>query len=135
MPVRFKAVERPNPRDLNLPKKWYAQVVSGDDVTFDELANLISKVSNLNYGEVLGALGTLIEVIELQLRHGRAVRLHTLGTFYLSFNSSGVETTEELASSNILRTNIRFRPGKRLKRLVSTLDFEKQNDNVNGSTI
>jgi len=135
MSVRFKAVERPNPQDLNLPRKFYAKVVTGDDVTFDELADLISKVSNLNYGDVLGALGTLIEVIQLQLKHGRTVRLHTLGSFYLSLNSQGVITPEELGSNNILRTNIRFRPGKRLKKLVSVLDFEKVNNSVNGTTI
>jgi hypothetical protein len=39
-------------------------------VSFDELAGLISKVSSLNYGEVLGVPGTLIEIIEMQLPHG-----------------------------------------------------------------
>jgi hypothetical protein len=77
MSVRFKSAERVDPRDLTLPKKFYAQIINGDDVTFDELADLISKVSNLNYGEVLGALGTLIEIIEMQLRHGRQVHLST----------------------------------------------------------
>jgi hypothetical protein len=59
MSVKFKSVERVNPRDLTLPKKYYAQIINGDDVSFDELAGLISKVSSLNYGEVLGVLGTL----------------------------------------------------------------------------
>lgn len=129
----FKAVERVNPRDLTLPKKFYAKLKRGDDVSFEELADLISKVSNLNYGEVMGALGTLIEIIEMQLRHGRPVRLSTLGTFFLTLNSEGFDNDEELTSDGIKTANIRFRPGKRLKKMIKTLDFVKVT-NGNGVT-
>jgi predicted histone-like DNA-binding protein len=132
MSVKFKEVERVNPRDLTLPKKKYAILKSGDDVNFEELAEEISKVSSLNYGEVMGALGTLIVFIEIQLRHGRPVRLSTLGTFYLSLNSEGVDTDEELTSDAIKKANIRFRPGKRLKKLTRNLDYVKVHD-VNGN--
>jgi len=131
--VRFKAMERVDPRDLTLPKKYYAQIVNGDDVNFDELADLISKMSNLNYGEVLGALGTLIEIIELQLRHGRQVHLSTLGTFFLTLASEGKAKGEELTSDQIKTAKIRFRPGKRLKRLINNLEFEKVPEKVNGN--
>ena len=127
MSVKFKAVERVNPRDVTLPKKFYAKLKSGDDVSFEELADLISKVSNLNYGEVLGMLGTLIEIIEIQLKHGRPVRLNTLGTFYLTLRSAGFDTDEELTADGIKKANIRFRPGKRLKKMIQTLDYMKVN--------
>lgn len=133
MSVKFKSVERVNPRDLTLPKKFYAKLKTGEDVSFEELADLISKVSNLNYGEVMGAMGTLIEIIEMQLRHGRPVRLNTLGTFYLTLHSAGFDTDEELSSDGIKKANIRFRPGKRLKKMIQTLDYVKVNDeNGNG---
>ena len=133
MSVKFKAVERVNPRDLTLPKKFYAKLKSGDDVSFEELAEEISKVSSLNYGEVMGALGTFIVFIEIQLSHGRPVRLSTLGTFYLSLNSEGVDTEEELTSEAIKKAHIRFRPGKRLKKLTRNLDYVKVSEtNGNG---
>ena len=133
MSVKFKEVERVNPRDLNLPKKKYAKLKSGDNVNFEELAEEISKVSSLNYGEVMGALGTLIVFIEIQLSHGRAVRLSTLGTLYLTLSSEGVNVDEELTSDAIKKAHIRFRPGKRLKKLARTLDFVKVHDvNNNG---
>ena len=128
MSVKFKAVERVNPRDLTLPKKKYAILKSGDDVNFEELAEEISKVSSLNYGEVMDALGTLIVFIEIQLRHGRAVRLSTLGTLYLTLSSEGVDADEELTSEAIKKAHIRFRPGKRLKKLTRTLDYVKVHD-------
>ena len=133
MSVKFKAMERVNPRDLTLPRKFYAKIKSGDDVSFEELADLISKVSNLNYGEVLGALGTLIEIIEIQLRHGRPVHLNTLGTFYLTLMSEGTDTAENLTSDNIKGSRIRFRPGKRLKKVIRNLEYEKVSEaNGNG---
>ena len=133
MSVKFKAVERVNPRDLTLPNKFYAGLKSGDDVSFEELADLISKVSNLNYGEVLGALGSLIEIIEIQIKHGRPVRLNTLGTFYLTLNSEGADTSEDLTSDYIKGSRIRFRPGKRLKKTIRNLEYVKVSNEVNGN--
>ena len=59
-------------------------IINSDDVNFDELDALISKVSNLNSGYVLGALGTLIEIIEMQL-WPHQVHLNSSGTFCLTF--------------------------------------------------
>ena len=132
MSIKFKSAERVNPRDLTLPRKYYAQIINGDDVSFDELAELISKVSSLNYGEVLGALGTLIEIIEMQLQHGRQVHLNSLGTFFLTLQSDGKDSADELTSDDIHGARIRFRPGKRLKKVVNNLDFFKVSENGNG---
>jgi predicted histone-like DNA-binding protein len=133
MSVKFKVTERVNPRDITLPRKFYARLKSGDDVSFEELADLISKVSNLNYGEVMGALGTLIEIIEIQLRHGRAVHLSTMGTFYLTLMSEGTDDPGEFTSDKIKSSRIQFRPGKRLKKMIRNLDYEKVNEsNGNG---
>ena len=128
MSVNFKAMERVNPKDITLQRKFYAIIKSGDKITFEELAELISKVSNLNYGDVLGALGTFLEIIELQLRHGRSVHLSTLGTFFLTLKSEGADSEEELTSEYIRDAKIRFRPGKRLKKLIKTLDYVKVSD-------
>ncbi|UXP32993.1 hypothetical protein N6H18_03360 [Reichenbachiella agarivorans] len=125
MSVQYKVTERINPTDLTLPKKFYARINNGDDVSFDELVDLISKVSNLNYGTVVGAIGTLIEVIEMQLIHGRKVRLSNLGTLFLTLSSQGTDTQEEFRSGNINGARIRFRPGPRLQKLIKKLEYEK----------
>ena len=125
MSVQYKLVERPNPRDLALPKKHYASIVYGDDVTFNELAQLIGKVSNINYGSVVGMLATLVEVIEMQLTHGRQVRLSDLGTIFLTLSSEGVDDKASFSANNIRKAAIRFRPGTRLRTLANNLKFEK----------
>ena len=125
MSVNYRLVERPNPRNLALPKKHYASIVYGDDVSFSELAQLICKVSNLNYGTVVETLATLIEVIELPLIHGRQVRLSDLGTFFLTISSEGVDDQTSFTSAHIRKAALRFRPGSRLRQLVRNLKFEK----------
>jgi hypothetical protein len=60
-----------------------------DSICFDELAVLISKVSSLNYGEILGVPGTLIEFIEMQLQHGYQVHINFLRTFCPTLISEG----------------------------------------------
>jgi predicted histone-like DNA-binding protein len=134
MSVNYKLVERSNPRDFSLPKKQYAKIVNGDDVSFEELAKLISRVSNLNYGSVVGTLATLVDVIELQLVHGRQVRLNDLGTLYLTLSSEGVDLAEGFTSGNIRKAAIRFRPGKRLKKLTRNLTFEKVSNGTEAET-
>lgn len=128
MAVKFKAAGRINPSDPDLPVKYYAKVKAGDKVNFEELADMISKISNLSYGEILGSLGTFLDIIELQLRHGREVELNTLGTFYLTLNSEGVDTPGDLTVGHIKGARIRFRPGKRLKKMAINLDYKKAAD-------
>ncbi len=105
----------------------------GDNVSFDNLAQLISKMSSLNYGSVVGTLGTLMEVIQLQLTHGRQVKLGDLGTLYLTLSGEGKDTPEELSSSDIKKSTIRFRPGNRLKKTIKTLDYEKVSEGASAN--
>jgi predicted histone-like DNA-binding protein len=127
--VLYKLIERVDPRDPTLPRKFYAQLVSGDDVSFDDLVETIGKMSNLNYGDIVGVLGALIMIIEEQLKYGRPVRLGALGKFYLSLSSSGTDTAEAFTEANIRDARILFYPGRKLKKLLNQLDFQKENGN------
>jgi hypothetical protein len=46
--------------------------------------------------------------------------------------SEGKDTGEEMTSDQISGARIRFRPGKRLKKLAKNLDYFKVSMNVNG---
>lgn len=126
MAIPFKAAKRVNPRDPNQPAKYYAKIKGANKVKFEELVELISKISILNYGDIMGSLGAFLEIIELQLRQGREVELGDLGTFYLTLNSEGAETPGDLTVGYIIGARIRFRPGKRLKKMTKSLDFRKE---------
>ena len=73
MSVKYRVIERVDPRDPTLPKKHYAQVKNGDDVKFHDLVDLTSQFSTVNYGDVHGVIQTVMQVIPHQLKHGRAV--------------------------------------------------------------
>jgi hypothetical protein len=81
---------------------------------------------------VLGILGTLIEIIEMKLQYGRQVHLNSLGTIYLTLISEGQDISEEWTADQISGARIRFRPGKRLKKLAKNLEYFKVSEHVNG---
>ena len=125
MSVKYHVIERVNPRDLTLPRKFYAQIKYGDDVKFTDLVDLISQFSTVNYGDIHGVIHTLLQVIPHELKFGRAIHLGVFGTFYLTLNSDGKEMEEDFQNTDIRRANIRFRPGVSFRKMMKTLDFEK----------
>jgi nucleoid DNA-binding protein len=70
----------------------------------------------------------------MQLQHGGQVHLNSLGTFYLTLISVGKESSDDMTADQITGAKIRFRPGKRLKKLVKKLDYTKLSENGNGQT-
>ena len=125
MSVKFHPVLKPNPRDLEAPKQYYASLEKGDDLTFDELIGFIGKMSGINEPYIVAVLRTLEKVIIEQLSHGRYVHIGRLGTFYLSLKSGGVETAEELSAHDIKSMRIRFRPGKVLAHATKGFSIHK----------
>jgi len=125
MSVKFIPVPRVNPRDLSAPKQYYAYLERGDDVSFDELISFIGKLSGINEPYIVAVLRTLEKVIVEQLSHGRYVPFGRIGTFYLSLNSEGTETAEELSSRNVKAMKIRFKPGKVLKHATKGFILQK----------
>ena len=125
MSVKYRVIERVDPRDLTLPRKFYAQIKNGDDVNFCDLVDLISQFSTVCYGDIHGVIHTLIQVIPHQLNYGRQIHLGDLGTFFLTIKSEGQASEEEFVNGDIKNARIRFRPGASIKKMLKTLDFEK----------
>jgi predicted histone-like DNA-binding protein len=125
MAVKYIPAAKIDPADPEKPPMYYAKPKGGNKIQFEEIVELIIKISNLNYGQVLGALGSFMEVIEMELKQGREVELSSIGTFFLTLQSEGVNEPDELRAEHIKRARIRFRPGKRLKKMTSKLDYIK----------
>ena len=125
MSVKYRLIERVDPRDPTLARMFYAQIKNGDDVKYYDLVDLISQFSTFNLGDIHGVIQTLLEVIPHQLKYGRQIHLGRLGTFYLTLKSDGKPSAEEFNNSDIQSARIRFRPGVTLHKMVKTLDFEK----------
>jgi len=129
MSLRFELQEQVNPRDPTLPNQFFAKIVRGDTIEYDDLLRLISKMSSINYGTIQGVLGTLIDVLEEQLRFGRTVRLGEFGTFYMTLKSQSALHPNDFEIRNIRGAKIHFRPGIRLIRILEDLAFERATQN------
>lgn len=60
-----------------------------------------------------------------ELKEGRIVKLGRLGNFQVGINSSGSSTAEEVSVTSINKSHILFRPGKRIREMLTKVSFRK----------
>ncbi|MBS4039756.1 MAG: HU family DNA-binding protein [Flavobacteriales bacterium] len=125
MPVKFTTVSKKNPQDLTAPEKYYANAIGDGEVGIEKLAKLISQNCTVTEADCLAVLASLERQMMNQLEDGRIVRLEKIGTFQIGISSKGLETQDEVTSSAITKTRLRFRPSKTLRTFLKTLSFNK----------
>lgn len=128
MPVPYVLVQRGNPAKPSDPKKYYAQLKSGGEVTLRQLIKEISARSTVSGADVTAVLESLLEIVPEKLSQGQIVRLGDLGSFSASVTSEGVASEEDFHASMIKKYSIRFRSGKELKKAVATVEYRKAPD-------
>lgn len=110
MPLVYKAFQS------NIPNKegkklFYPRLVKmGKVVDTQKLGELIADKSSLTAGDVHNTVRNLMSVMRDLLLNGRSVRLDGLGTFTMiaHANGKGVETEDQVSSSQIQRVRCRF---------------------------
>lgn len=125
MPIKFNVVSKKNPQDLTAPEKYYANAIGDGEEGIEKLAKLISQNCTVTEADCLAVLASLERQMMNQLEDGRIVRLEKIGTFQIGISSKGLETQEEVTSSAITKTRLRFRPSKTLRTFLKTLSFNK----------
>ena len=121
--VKIKSIERPNPQDRTAPKKFYAQAIAVGTTDLERLAYLVSNQSTVREADCYAVLLSLLHNVMDELSQGKIVKLDKLGSFQIGVNSEGVDTKEELTSSVIKKAHINFRPDKRMRNMLSNVDF------------
>lgn len=126
MSVKYTVIEKGNPRDLQAPKKWYANAKADGELSFRELSKEIAQGSTtVSDTDVMAVLNDLIKVLGRNLANGKIVRFGDFGSFQMSFSSEGAETEQAFNAKMIKNPKIQFRPGKDLKDVTKTVTFEK----------
>lgn len=125
MAVKFKVVEKGNPLKPNDPKKHYASAVAAGEITLKQLSKRISTMSTVNSGDILAVLDLLVQTMSEELSEGNIVRLGDFGSFQLSISAEGQATADKVNGTTVKNTKIVFRPGKDLKNVAKTVEFEK----------
>ena len=125
MAIKYKVLPRKNPQDLLAPEKFYASAIADGDVDLDRLAELISYQCTVTETDCYAVLLALEHNIIGELGQGRIVKLGRLGNFQVGLSSEGKETAAEVSSTAIRKSRILFRPGKRLRSMLSEVSFKK----------
>jgi predicted histone-like DNA-binding protein len=125
MAIKFKTQSRKNPQDLTAPEKYYAAAISNGETDMESLAEMIAYQSTLTDTDCYAVLRSLEHNIINELKQGRIVKLGSLGNFQVSISSDGKVTPEEVTATDVTKSRILFRPGKKLRNLLGNLNYLK----------
>ena len=125
MAIKFKVLPRKNPQDQLAPEKFYASAVADGDVDLDRLAELISYQCTVTATDCYAVLMALEHNIIGELGQGRIVKLGRLGNFQVGLSSKGIDTAADVSASAITKSRIIFRPGKKMRSMLSDISFKK----------
>lgn len=122
--VILKKTKRKNPQDGQAAPKFYAHAVSTGEVSLERLAYLISNQCTVRESDCYAVLLAMMHNVEDELRQSRIVDLGVLGRFQVGVRSEGFSNSAELNTTAVKSAHINFRPSKRLKRMLGTLQYK-----------
>lgn len=125
MSVSFNPVARPNPKDPQAPKKYYASVVATGRCTVQDLSKTISKRCTVTGADIMAVLHALLDIIPEELAHGHIVDLGAFGSFWLRNTSLGVDEEEQVTAEQVTNLLVRFLPGQELKGALKDVQLVK----------
>ena len=95
-------------------EKYCPQMVKGQTVDFDKMAEMIEKVSAMSRGDILSVLDQMATTAVWMLQEGHAVRFGSLGIFTPSAKVKMKATADEVEAEDIEKLRVRFRPSSEL---------------------
>ncbi len=122
--VQIKAIPRKNPIDSAAPPKFFAHAIKAGLVDLERLAWLVSNQCTVRESDCYAVLLALEHNILDEMRQGNVVQLGQLGNFQVGVRSQGSETAEEVTSYSVKSAHMNFRPGKRLRKMLTNLDYK-----------
>lgn len=126
MSVKFKVIERGEPGVAGGgTKKFYASANVTGEKTLAGLTKDIEKRSTVNGADIRAVLYAMVDVMVDSLADGQVVRLGELGSLRVSISSEGFATAKEVTGASVKNAKVIFTPGKDIKNMLSTLEFEK----------
>ena len=123
--VTYSVSPRINPKDKNMPPKYYGHVQANGDISTREMSERIQANCTVTKADVFAVLVALEDVIIDALKNGEIVRLGDLGTFQIGISSKGALTEEDYDEELIKKARINFRPGTALVGILTGLSYKK----------
>lgn len=122
--LKYKIIERADPRDRAKPAKFYATPVSRGRKSIEQISVDVAGSSSLSRGDIQNVILSLVDQIPKYLTDGQSVELGELGTLRIGFSSEGVEKESDFNTSKISDLKIYFTPSTRLKDALNNIRFE-----------
>ena len=123
--MKYKLIQRKNPKNPAEPPKWYAARVNTGKITQKDISDDIVDLSSLSRGDVSNVIDNLLVTVPKYMLLGKSVNLSGLGTFRISFSSKGVETKKAFQTRMISRMRVIFVPSTELRKKISDLKYER----------
>lgn len=122
--ITIKAIPRGNPQDIAAPAKFYAHAIAAGEVDLERLAYLVSNQCTVRESDCHAVLMALMHNVVDELRQGRVVDMGILGRFQVGVRSKGLDVAHEVNSASVRSAHLNFRPGKRLRKMLLSLDYK-----------
>ena len=126
MTLKYRVIQKVNPRNINEPRKFYATAINRGHVSLRQLANEIADISTVSIVDTIAVIESLIQLIPNHIAQGETVKLGDFGSFSIILKSNGAETESDFTAHMIKSLKIYFRPGKELKKAINDTEFEKE---------
>jgi predicted histone-like DNA-binding protein len=126
MALKYRLIQRVNPRTPADARKFYAQVVTKGEVTLRELASEIADISTVSMVDTMAVIEAFIHLIPKHLCQGEIIRLGDFGSYAIGLLSQGADSEEQFSDQLIQGVKVYFRPGSELKKTFSVIEFKKE---------
>ena len=123
--MEYTLIQKPNPRDLEAPKKWYAIPVNKGCVSIEEMSEIIAKRSSLTPGDVYSAVYQFFDLISDFVDRDQSVSLGEIGRMRGSFSSEGVENPDDFDVKMIKDKRIIYTPSVKIKKRLKAMKVSK----------
>ncbi len=126
MSIKFNVIERGQPGVVGGgEKKFYASPVMSGELTLAGLTKSIEKICTVSGADIRAVVYAMVDVMKDSLSEGNIVRMGELGSLRMSFSSEGKATAEEVNASAINSAKVIFTPGKDIKTMLETVEYQK----------
>ena len=124
--MKFKVIQKNNPIDKDKNALFYPFPVYSDTLEIRDLLQEISYASSVTPSDVKAVTDSLVEILQRYLVRGNKIKVDGIGTFKLSFNGSGKETSKDVSANDIYNAKVTFLSDKNLRNYVSSnVKYEK----------
>ena len=127
MAVKYRLIERANPQDRDLPKKFYAMAIQDRVFKLKDLAReLAGRSTTASEGDVYSVLIGLRDLIRDHLDRSDKVVIDGIGSFVMSLSSEGAESEAKFTQSLIKKVKVSYQEDSEMKEFSKNVKFVKE---------